>query len=510
MARILDTREDPRTLGALRIGIGLCLLGDIASLLPHTAYLYGDAGVAPAATSCGGALQGISLLCVLPGEAWSTAILGLGCVASITLALGLWTRASKWIVLVVLGSIVLRNPLPLAGQQVLGSFLFLLCLSRCGAAYSLDNLRRCQRLRVAGELDDGAEAHATYRPIPAWPRWLMILQLTVAYTVAGWAKIGQSYVDGSSFFNLLGDGRWNRFPQWGMLRLFGDNLIRLATWIAWGFERYFALAALGLVLRRFAPSLPRWLLWPTSRWIWTSLSLVFAGTLTLLANVGWFVPATAAATLVLFRGEEVGRVVDRILRRRAHAPPSIAADHTAPLWRRTLLAAFIAWHSLAMLANSLNRGHLKIDLPAPVSRAAWYYKNLTGARQFWWMFAPNARAIHSLVEIEVIDRDGRAHPTLDHRALVGEEHYPYIFIDRRRKIMTNIGGRPRWQNAHAEHLCRTWRDAADRPPAEVIIRRRHGPIPSAEELGTIPRGGESAAIAAAARVDDLLRRSCAP
>ena len=44
----IDAREDPRTLGLLRIGLGICLFGDIASLLPHAAYLYGDAGIAPA------------------------------------------------------------------------------------------------------------------------------------------------------------------------------------------------------------------------------------------------------------------------------------------------------------------------------------------------------------------------------------------------------------------------------------------------------------------------------
>ncbi|MCB9703878.1 MAG: HTTM domain-containing protein [Myxococcales bacterium] len=505
----VDAREDPRTLGLMRIGVALCVFGDFASLLPHVSYLYGDAGVAPAATRCGGELQGLSLLCLLPGEGAAALIFGLGSLAALALALGLWTRVTKWIALVVLIAIVLRNPLPLAGQQVLGSFLFLLCVSRCGAAYSLDNLRRCRRLRAAGRLDDGDEANATYRPIPAWPRWLMILQLTVAYTVAGWAKTGPSYVHGDSFFNLLANDRWHRFPPWGYLRIFGDNMIRVATWTAWWFERLFPLAALGLVLHRFWPTLPRWLTWPTSRWIWATLACAFTGTLILLANLGWFVPTTLVATLALFRGDEVGRVVDRLLRRRT--PPAPASSRApAPAWRRGLLIAFIAWHSLAMLINALNHGHLKLDPPQPLARAAHLYKSLTGSLQFWWMFAPNAPGERTWLLVDVIDADGARHPSFDDRALIGERRYPYVLIDRRQKIHGRIAGNERWQIAHADHLCRTWRDPSGRPPTSVELRRRRGPTPSPEELATIPPGEEAAVIERAASETTLLRRRCDP
>ncbi len=503
----VDAREDPRTLGLVRIGVGLCLFGDLATLLPHVAYLYGDAGVAPAATRCGGELQGLSLLCLLPGEGAATLILAVGSLAALALALGLWSRVSSWLALVVLIGIVLRNPLPLAGQQVLGSFLFLLCVSRCGAAYSLDNLRRCRRLRAAGRLDDDDEANATYRPIPAWPRWLMILQLTVAFTVNGWAKTGPSYVKGDSFFNLLANDRFHRFPPWGYLRLFGDNVLRLATWIAWWFERLFPLAALGLVLRRLWPGLPRGLTWPTSRWIWATLAVCFTGSLLVLANLGWFVPTTLVATLALFRGEEVGRVVDRLLRRQSPpAPPS--TRRAAPAWRRGLLSAFIAWHGLAMLINALNHGHLRLDPPEPLARAAFLYKNLTGSLQFWRMFAPNAPGDRTWLLVDVIDADGERHPGFDDRALIGGRRHPYVFIDRRDKIHTRIAGVERWQLAHADHLCRTWRDPSGRPPASVELRRRRGPTPSPEELATIPPGEERAAIERAAVETTLLRRRC--
>ncbi len=504
----IDAREDPRTLGLLRIGIGLCALGDIASLLPHIAYLYGDAGVAPATMSCGGPFQEASLFCAFPGEEAALLILGFGSAAALALAVGLWTWASKWIVLATLISIVLRNPLPLAGQQVLGSFLFLLCVSRCGAAYSVDNLRRCRRLRATGHLDDRSPANATYRPVPAWPRWLMILQLSVAYTVAGWAKTGQSYVDGTALYNLLANDRWHRFPPWELLRVFGDNLLRVATWTAWGFERLFPLVGLGLVLRRVWPELPRWLAWPTSRWIWATLSLCFTGSLLLLANLGWFVPATAVATLALFRGDEVGRVVDRLLRRSATPASTSSSWPSTPAWRRGLLAMFVAWHSLAMMLNALDRGHLKIIPPRPLAEAARTYKTLTGSLQFWWMFAPNAPGQRTWLLVDVLDANGERHPAFDDRALIGERRYPYVFIDRRQKMHGRIIGRERWRLAHADYLCRTWRDPDGRPPTAVELRRRTGPTPSPEALATIVRGGEAAAIDAAAREDVLVLRRC--
>ncbi len=55
--------EDPRALGAFRIGLGLCLFGDLASLLPHIPYFYGEGGVASACVFP----RNLSLLCALPG-----------------------------------------------------------------------------------------------------------------------------------------------------------------------------------------------------------------------------------------------------------------------------------------------------------------------------------------------------------------------------------------------------------------------------------------------------------
>src|SRR5690606_14848539 len=107
--------------------------------------------------------------------------------------------------------------------QVFGNFLFLLCLSRCGAAYSVDAWLRRRRL-------GGVEVLPC---VPAWPRHLMVLQLCLAYGVAGWAKTGQTWVEGTSFYYVLANDRWFRFEPWWLLSTFGTHLLRGATWGAW-------------------------------------------------------------------------------------------------------------------------------------------------------------------------------------------------------------------------------------------------------------------------------------
>ncbi len=60
----------------------------------------------------------------------------------------------------------------------------------------------------------------------------MIAQFCVAYGVAGWAKTGQTYTDGSAFYWIVANDRWYRFEPWWLLSTFGTNALRWATWIA--------------------------------------------------------------------------------------------------------------------------------------------------------------------------------------------------------------------------------------------------------------------------------------
>lgn len=477
MRRRLSELEDPRTIGLFRILLGVLLVADVASLWPHTAYLYGDAGVMPAREACSTGLRPASAMCILGGADGANAVLVVFTVSSLAFAVGLGTQVTKWTTAYLFWSVVQRNNLPLAGEQVFGNFLFLLCLSSCHAAYSVDNWRRCRRLSARGRLDDGDPLHATYRPVPAWPRWLMIGQLCLTYGVNGWAKTGPTWIEGTSLYYLLANDRWFRVPPWWLLATFGTNLLRLATWVALWFERLFPLVAVGLLFRRRLGTLPAWMRWPTSRWIWASLALVFTGSLILLVNLGWFVPATLAATLVLFRGEEVARIVDRLRSRPTR--PAVPATHVVRSPTRTLfLTAFVGWHGFAMLTNARALPHLSPGVPVSVHGITSAWGRLTNTWQFWGMFSPNAPKVRNWLVVDVVDDAGREHAAPDSRALVGGRTYPYLSVDRRLKVYAKILKRERLRKLHARSVCRTWRDQRNRPPKRVVLSRWTWPLPA--------------------------------
>ena len=111
----------------------------------------------------------------------------------------------------------------------------------------------------------------------------------------------------------------------------------------------------------------------------------------------------------------------------------------------------------------------------------------------------------------LIDRDGGVHPSRDDRSVVDARRAPYVLIDRREKVHRKILGKePLWRERHAAYLCRTWRGADGRAPAEIVFRRRSGPTPSPWDLATIPAGEEEAWIRRAARAHELLRYPCDP
>lgn len=490
--RLLDGVEDPRTLGLFRIGLGLLLIADVWALWPHAAYLYGDASVWPAAEVCTG-LRRASLLCVLPGTAASWVVVGLFTLCAGAFTLGAFTRVTKWLTAYLFLSVVLRNGLPLAGEQVFGSFLFLLCLSRCDAAFSIDNVRRRRR-------DDGP----VHRMVPAWPRHLMILQLCIAYGVAGWAKTGATWEDGTSFYYVLSNDRWFRFPPWWLLSTFGTNLLRAATFVAWWFERLFPLVGLGLLFGARS----RVLRWLGSRWIWAPLSIAFTGVLVVLTNIGWFVPAMLVATIVLFRGDEVGRAVARVQRRPFDA--AVRAPDRPARRHNLLLAAFVGWHALAMAVNAAALPSLTLPMPTAVREATQAYARLTNTVQYWGMFSPRAPRSRRWLVVDVVSEDGATQPAFDDRRLIGARVYPYFGLDRRQKIHSRIAGGHRGHHEHhARYVCRTWRDAAGRPPTQVVLSTRTWPLPHPRWMAGRP--ADPRPLAERYRRDrELLRWACGP
>jgi hypothetical protein len=179
---------------------------------------------------------------------------------------GWQTKWVKWVALFLFHSIILRNTLYWEGtENVYRSFLFYLCLARCGHAFSVDNWLRCRKLRRQGRLSERTdpergggrapdEEHPQglapiYRAIPGWPRLLMMMQIAVLYLNAGCTKNGPTWIRGDSFYYALNLDHFYRYPPQTLSYYFGTNFMRLSAHIAHYWQAFFPLVLIGLVLR---------------------------------------------------------------------------------------------------------------------------------------------------------------------------------------------------------------------------------------------------------------------
>lgn len=321
--RMFLRAEDPRSIAAFRIVFGLVTMANINGLWELFTYLFTDEGmfltdVARQVFSkeqfegfgdgFGGDPYGFfgwaGFVEFIKGPKFSllffwdtpTAFwlhLAAFWVACTCFIVGFKTKYAKWATFLLFNSIILRNQVFWEGtENVYRCFLFYLCLSRCGEAYSLDNWLRCRRLRRLGLLSepgkpgDGAGAppspehprglEAVYRRIPAWPRMLMILQVAALYCSTGTVKNGTVWASGDAFYYALNLDHFYRFEPQQLSAIFGTNLFRINTWVVHWWEAFFPLVVLGLVSRfmrreKFAP-LPAWQRWSV-RACWLLLGL---------------------------------------------------------------------------------------------------------------------------------------------------------------------------------------------------------------------------------------------
>ncbi len=322
--RLFLRAEDPRSMGLFRIVFGLCTLANINGLSEIFIYLFTDEGLFTtdvarqvfANQQFAGFGDGFaqhepwgffdvqawiqwfkgpkfSLLFFWDSPAVFWGHLVAFEVACVCLIVGFQTRYTKWLALLLFHSLSLRNQIYWEGtENVFRTFLFYLCLSRCGAAYSLDNWLRCRKLKKQGLLSEhggpgeGAGAppsqqhpqglEAIYRLIPAWPRMLMILQLGALYCTTGVVKNGSVWAKGNAFYYALNLDHFYRFEPQQLSAVLGTNLFRLNTWVVHWWECFFPLVIAGLVIRfhirEQIPRLRGGMLW-LSRGLWVCFGL---------------------------------------------------------------------------------------------------------------------------------------------------------------------------------------------------------------------------------------------
>lgn len=302
--------DDPRPLAAMRILFGFCALCNVNGLWELFEYLFMDSGLfstdvaqhyrargqfagfgdGTAETEPWGFFSFGAFVEWLKGPNWSLLLfdsspkffwtyLVIFEIAMVMFIVGWQTRWIKWVAWFLYMGIILRNTLFWeATENVYRVFFFYLLLSRCDQGWSVDNWLRCRRLKKQGRLSvpggpgdgagavvDGKVLEPIYKPIPAWPRMLVILNVAALYCATGTLKNGPVWNRGDAFYYAFNLDHFYRLPPQTLSAYFGTTLFKLNTWITHWWEALFPLMMLGLILRwhrrEQIPRLDGWRLW---------------------------------------------------------------------------------------------------------------------------------------------------------------------------------------------------------------------------------------------------------
>lgn len=281
--RFVFALDDPRVFAVLRIGIAIMTIMCFVNLEPYWRMLWSDEGIFDlqyAQEKLGrAALKGWS-----PQEGffdgWAVGnflwnkpsllyfwgspdfVLGYMAVFIVVLslyALGFFSRTTGLIAWFLMSGIYNRNALYWEGTDtVYRCIWFLILFAKTGHAWSFDNWWRCRRLRKKGRLQDpDASAQDNegkepiYRRVPAWPRYLLMMQIAALYCTTGSVKTGSVWAAGDALYYALNMDHFYRF-EWTTQQVsavFGTNLFRLNTWVTHWWERLFPIMLVGVALK---------------------------------------------------------------------------------------------------------------------------------------------------------------------------------------------------------------------------------------------------------------------
>jgi hypothetical protein len=282
--RFWFTPSDPTTLSAMRLLVGLVAVYLHATLLFDLVPFFGANGLLPVRDIA--ALEGrtFSYLNYLstPAELYTIHLLGLAIL--LAFALGLWTRVTSILSLVVFLSDVHRAPMITGRTEPLVAMLLAyLCLAPCGGRFSIDSLLAA---RPRGPLDPDAEL-STSATIATR---LIQVHLVLWIAMMGFSKLtGETWWTGSGVWWLIAR-RESRLVDLSWLHA-TPTLIDLWTHAVVLFELAFPI----LVWNRLA----RPLMLALGVAIWVSLALItgditFAVTL-VIASMAFVSPETVRA-----------------------------------------------------------------------------------------------------------------------------------------------------------------------------------------------------------------------
>ena len=213
------------TLALFRIAFGLVATAWTLTLTPNLLAFYGPDGILPDPPL--GAPGSWGVLTFLNSSAAVVALFAVTLAASLALTVGFFTRVAAVVLWVGIVSFEHRNGLVNnSGDTLIRNLAFLCALAPCGAALSVDRLRR---------------SPGRFWEFPARAPWalrLVQIELSVAYLAAVWHKSGsQTWRDGTAVAYALRIEDLQRLPVpsfltqsvvWTELLTYGTLALELA------------------------------------------------------------------------------------------------------------------------------------------------------------------------------------------------------------------------------------------------------------------------------------------
>jgi hypothetical protein len=309
IARVLDAvssgQEDALALGVVRAVIAGILLISALLHIGSVADYFSDASMINGRFARLAFPSRWSLFFEIRDPAAVRAIYGVGVVALAMWTVGLLTRVSSIVGLVLWVSMYGRNPLLYAyPDQLALMFGVLLALMPAGRGFSLD----------ARWLGWGGT-------VPVWCRRILQLQLGIVYTVTGLEKTGDTWhVDGTAIFYTLNNPYNRHFDAGPFFAALQPWLLRPLTFavLIWevsfgGFVAYnFVRDAVGRRLPAFGKrrreGRPGWPI-PDLRWIFLGFGAAMHAGIQLGVYVVFFSPLIVGSYLCFFSSEDLRRML---------------------------------------------------------------------------------------------------------------------------------------------------------------------------------------------------------
>lgn len=296
---LLSRQESGTSLALFRIALGLCTLYSLLSIA-------GAGLVGPLWTHVehGGmrAVDGNWLVKMLggttPGVVWSLWSLSLVSTIAFTLGVGgsILSRVNCLILVLAYNGLITINPYSSGGYDVLITNSFwILFLAEPTATLSLACHWREGRF-------------TSEREVSAWPRYVLIFQLLLMYTLTGLQKSALVWTPAGGYTALywvMQDPTWMRFD--GAFAAWISPLLRVATALTWHWEQLSILLLLWFYYRTTREKggrMRRWVLKRDWRIGWALVGLGLHIGILILMNVGPFSWVSLSFYVLLWRPSE--------------------------------------------------------------------------------------------------------------------------------------------------------------------------------------------------------------